>query len=71
MGDVSIDGVSWSMDTVPWIPFDQFVKESDWAYKKYSEQDRLTLLKIAYSYIHGEGISNEQSNGSVGDIAGA
>ena len=66
MGDVSIDGVSWLLDVVPWISLDQFVIESGWAYKQYSEQDRLTLLKIAYGYIHGEGINNEQSDGSIG-----
>lgn len=67
MGDVSIDGVSWSLSKVEWISFDQFVKESGWAYLNYSEPDRLTLLKIAYNYIH----ENNGTTGSIGNVTGA
>lgn len=54
MDDITINGVSWSLQPVPLIPFEQFVAESSMVYRDYSEQDRLTLLQMAYNYIYGK-----------------
>lgn len=69
MREVNIEGVNWNCEE-PYVPFEQFVSECPWAYKQYSDQDRLTLLKLAYSFKYKE-VTCEQPNGSFGNPAGS
>lgn len=67
MVEVTINGTSWSC-CEPWVSFEDFVVQSYWAYKGYTEQDRLTLLKMAYDYKYPE-VTDGESDGSTGDAS--
>lgn len=67
MVEITINGTSWSCRE-SWVSFEDFVKQSAWAYPDYSEQDRLALLKMAYNYKYPE-VTDGKSDGSTGDAS--